>query len=145
MGAPNSFARPFQTPLLTKKRQVEGIVNQLRTRMQEIAEQRKRIELNATRDYEEIVGRLRAEEAAKLSVLQQQIDTHTATVSRIEAIENTLMVHGRGTVPTLAESPEYLRLYPDIQQLLRETAPMRTVTKHLHDETSARAQKLKAF
>ena len=32
--APNSFARPFQTPLLTKKRKVEGIVNQLRTRMQ---------------------------------------------------------------------------------------------------------------
>ena len=91
---------------------------------QEITELRKNIELNATRDYEEIVGRLRSEEAAKLSLLQQQIDAHTATVSRIEQIENTLLVHGRATAAQPTSSPEYLRLYPDIQQLLRETVPL---------------------
>ena len=30
----NGFARPFQTPLLAKKRSVEGHINQLRARMQ---------------------------------------------------------------------------------------------------------------
>ena len=91
---------------------------------QEISEIRKEIELNATRDYEEIIGRLRSEEAVKLSALQQEIDMHTATISRIEQVESSMLVHGGAGAPNLTASPEYLRLYPEIQQLLREHVPL---------------------